>query len=191
ATFETDGLSFVVFGEAWEYREKVYLALHKPEGFECSHAPEYHESTLALLPDVLCERGVKMAGRLDVDTTGLMILSDDGPFIHRITSPKHRVPKVYQAEVRHPLKDEDIESLLSGVSLHGEPKPVVAAAVEKRGERELDITIESGSYHQVRRMIAAISNRVECLHRKQIGGLKLDLEEGEWRYLDDSDLALF
>jgi len=199
AEFETDALVFHVDGVPWEYHDKAYLMLHKPAGTECSQKPSAYPSVYALLPAPLRQRpgkgaiaGVQAIGRLDVDTTGLLLLSDDGAFIHRMASPRHQVPKVYEVEAKHPVAEAQTARLLQGVVLDDDPKPVRAAACEITGERRLRVVITEGKYHQVKRMVAAAGNRVERLHRSRIGGLELpaDLAPGQWRWLSPQDLAL-
>ena len=197
--FEANGLRFRVQGVDWPYQEKAYLMLHKPAGTECSQKPSTYPSIYTLLPSPLRLRpqkaavqGVQAVGRLDQDTTGLLLLTDDGKFIHRMSSPRHHVPKVYEVTVKHPLDDRQVQKLLAGVVLDDDPKPVQAAACEAVGEFHLRLTLTEGKYHQVKRMVAAVSNRVEGLHRSQIGGLQLpaDLAPGQWRWLNQADLAL-
>jgi len=129
---------------------------------------------------------------LDQDTTGLLLLSDDGQFIHRMSSPKKHVAKVYEVTTRHPLDEVQVQQLLAGVVLDDDPAPVKAAAAEQVSAHHLRLTLTEGKYHQVKRMLAAVSNRVERLHRSQIGGLKLpeDLLPGQWRYLSEQELLL-
>ncbi|SAK39379.1 ribosomal small subunit pseudouridine synthase A [Caballeronia temeraria] len=184
-------LEFEVDDHLWTYREKAYIALNKPAGYECSRDPQHHLSIFHLLPPQLAERGVQAVGRLDQDTTGLLLLSDDGAFVHAFTSPKRKVPKVYLATVRHPLDDLQLAKLRDGVLLHGESKPSAALAAEQRDERLLELTVLEGKYHQVKRMVAAAGNRVEKLHRERVGGYALPatLGEGAWRWLDEADLA--
>lgn len=191
AEFPTDGLVLEVDGEVWPYREKAYLMLHKPVGFECSQRPTFHPSVFTLLPDPLARRGVQSVGRLDQDTTGLLLFSDDGQFIHVWSSGKKRIPKVYEVTTKHAVDEALMESLLAGVELHDEIHPVAAAACERTGEHTLRLTVTEGKYHQVKRMVAAVGNRVEALHRCQVGGLALpdDLPPGEWRWLDATELA--
>jgi len=135
--------------------------------------------------------GVQAVGRLDQDTTGLLILSDDGQFIHRMASPKHHVPKVYEVTTKHAVTEADVDALLHGVVLNDDPVPVAAAACERVTPTHLRLTLTEGKYHQVKRMIAAVGNRVEALHRAQMGGLVLDpvLMPGQWRWLTADDLA--
>ena len=197
--FVADGLRFRVQGVDWPYQEKAYVMLHKPTATECSQKPSTYPSIYTLLPSPLRTRpqkgavqGVQAVGRLDQDTTGLLLLTDDGKFIHRMSSPRHHVPKVYEVTVKHPLDAKQVQKLLDGVVLDDDPKPVRAAACEAVGEYHLRLTLTEGKYHQVKRMVAAVSNRVEALHRSQIGGLVLppDLLPGQWRWLSTADLAL-
>jgi 16S rRNA pseudouridine516 synthase len=188
---EPSGLNFSVDGQVWAYHPQAYLMLNKPVGYECSHQPKNHASIYSLLPPALNGRGVQSLGRLDEDTTGLLLFSDDGKFIHAISSGKRKVPKTYHVTAKHPVSDAQIATLLSGVQLIDEPLPITAAGCERVGERELLLTVTEGRYHQVKRMVAGVSNRVEALCRVAVGGLQLpdDLKPGEWRWLDASDLA--
>ena len=185
AEFDTEGLVFEVDGRAWPYHEHALILLHKPAGYECSRKPRHHPSVMSLLPPPLRERGVQPVGRLDEDTTGLLLLTDDGTLIHRLTSPKHHVPKVYQVGCKHPVSDEQIARLLAGVVLEDDPQPVQALAAERTGENTLDLTLAEGKYHQVKRMLAAVGNRVETLHRSRFGALTIpaDLAVGAWRFV--------
>jgi 16S rRNA pseudouridine516 synthase len=178
----TAGLVLCVDGQDWPYHEHALLMLHKPAGYECSRQPRHHPSVLALLPAPLRTRGVQPIGRLDADTTGLLLLTDDGALIHRLTSPRHHVPKVYQVGTRHPVDDAQVANLLAGVVLADDPAPVRAAAAVRSGERALELTLTEGKYHQARRMVAAVGNRVETLHRSRFGALALpdDLAAGQW-----------
>ena len=196
--YAPEGLAFTVQGTAWTFHEKAYVLLNKPAGTECSQKPSTWPSIYTLLPAPLRQRpqkaavqGVQAVGRLDQDTTGLLLLTDDGTFIHRMSSPKHHVPKVYEVTTKHPVTEEMVQRLLAGVVLDDDPKPVKAAACEAVSELHLKLTLTEGKYHQVKRMLAAVGNRVEGLHRSQIGGLVLnDLAPGQWRFLTPEDLAL-
>ncbi|MDD3355042.1 pseudouridine synthase [Zoogloea sp.] len=194
ADIPTTGLVFEVEGETWTYREKTYVALHKPAGFECSHEPKHHRSVYSLLPHPLVTRNVQSVGRLDVDTTGLLLFSDDGAFIHTLSSPKKHVPKVYRARLAEAGNEALLHSLLSGVSLLDEPRPVQALTARLLDEYTLEMSLDLGKYHVVKRMIAAAGNHVEHLHRHGFGGLALgeaplaSLAEGEWLYLEAADL---
>jgi 16S rRNA pseudouridine516 synthase len=191
AEFNTQDLSFTVKGRSWVFREQALVMLHKPTGFECSTKPRHHPSVLSLLAPPLRKRGVQPIGRLDEDTTGLLLFTDDGNLIHRLTSPKHHVPKVYEVGAKHPVSDEQIAQLLAGVVLDDSPVPVRAAAVERRSEDTIALTLTEGKYHQVKRMLAAVGNRVETLHRSRFGELQLpaDLAPGEWRWITVSDIG--
>ncbi len=190
AEFSLENLRFTVKGDAWDYREKSYLMLHKPSNYECSHKTQHHPTIYSLLPHPLVERDVQCIGRLDEDTTGLILISDDGQFIHRMSSPKHKVPKIYEVTCKHPVSEANIHALLQGVQLIDEPAPIAALAVTQISQNIIHMTLAEGKYHQVKRMVAAMSNRVEALKRIQIGGLKLpdDLAVGEWRWLTETDL---
>jgi 16S rRNA pseudouridine516 synthase len=197
--FVTENLRFRVNGAEWPYCEKAYIVLHKPNGTECSQKPVNHPSIYSLLPAPLRDRpnpggtpGVQAVGRLDQDTTGLLLLSDDGKFIHRMSSPKHHVPKIYEVTTKHEITGEQIARLVEGVVLDDDPALVRAAACVARAETQMSLTLTEGKYHQVKRMIAAVGNRVEALHRSQIGGyvLPADLAPGQWRWLTQDDLTL-
>lgn len=191
AEFELDNLSYTVKGEAWDYKEKSYLMMHKPSNYECSHKTQHHPTIYSLLPYPLVAREVQCIGRLDEDTTGLILISDDGQFIHRMSSPKHKVPKIYEVTCKHPVSQANMDELLSGVKLIDEDETIAALAVTQISEKVIHMTLAEGKYHQVKRMVAAISNRVEGLKRIQIGELKLpeDLKVGEWRWLSEGDMV--
>lgn len=199
ADFELQDLRFRVQGTDWRYAEKAYLMLHKPAGTECSHKPGAYPSVYTLLPAPLRQRpqkgglqGVQAVGRLDQDTTGLLLLTDDGQFLHKMNSPRHHVPKTYAVTVKHPLQARQIQTLLGGVVLDDDPTPVRAQACDQVSDMQLNLTLTQGKYHQVKRMIAAVGNRVEVLHRFQIGLLTLpqNLAPGQWQWLEPSDLQL-
>jgi 16S rRNA pseudouridine516 synthase len=196
-----EGLRFRVQGVDWEYFEKAYVLLNKPSGTECSQKPSTYPSIYTLLPSPLRLRpqksavqGVQAVGRLDQDTTGMLLLSDDGQFIHQMSSPKKQSPKVYDVTAKHPLDDKQVQRLLAGVVLDDDPKPVRAAACEivdaDGAALHLRLTLTEGKYHQVKRMLAAVGNRVEGLHRSRMGALELpdDLAPGQWRWLRADDL---
>lgn len=190
---ETEGLQFTIYDETWTYREHVYIALNKPANFECSRKASHHPGVLTILPEQFTRRDVQPVGRLDHDTTGLLLMSDDGPFIHKQSSPKHHVPKVYVATTHEAVTPELVAQLLAGVKLHDEPAPLAAETCRMVDTHRIEIVLEQGKYHQVKRMLAAAGNHCVALRRSQIGQLKLDelgLAEGEWCYLDDAQLAL-
>lgn len=204
AEFETDGLEFVVSGKTWPYYEKALIVLNKPSGYECSQKPKHHPSVMSLLPAPLRERNVQPVGRLDEDTTGLLLLTDDGSLIHKLTSPKHHVPKVYEASCKHAVTAEQVAQLLAGIELHepdpapGKPARTAEQACAEGAEsyetaagmHGLRLTLIEGKYHQVKRMVAAVGNRVEALHRPQFGALTLpaDLKPGEWTWVSSPSL---
>lgn len=182
---EPEGLVFGVRGELWPYHARALVLLNKPAGYECSQKPKHHPSVLSLLPSPLRTRGVQPVGRLDEDTTGLLLLTDDGALIHRLTSPKKHVPKVYEIQAVDPVTESQIDEMIRGVVLHDSPLPVRAAACEQTGEHALRMTLLEGKYHQVKRMVAAAGNTVAALHRSSYGALVLpdDLAPGRWRWL--------
>jgi len=192
--FETDNLQLEVDGYegVWPYCENAYLLLNKPAGYECSRAPKHHPSILSLLPDPLRERDVQPVGRLDVETTGLLLLTDDGQCIHVLTSPKHAVPKVYRAELAETADQSLCDKLLSGVLLKDEAETIAADACVLLNPNALEMTIPQGKYHQVRRMTAAAGNHVQSLERVAIGELTLpaDLAPGNWQWLDATQMRL-
>lgn len=190
AEFDTENLNFSVNGEPWRYREKAYLMLHKPANYECSHRTQHHPTIYSLLPYPLVARDVQCIGRLDEDTTGLILLSDDGQFIHRMSSPKWKVPKVYEVTAKHAVDEKQISDLVKGVQLVDEPAPIAALACKQISDHVIHLTLAEGKYHQVKRMVAAIGNRVESLKRIRIGELNLpdDLVVGQWRWLDEAEL---
>lgn len=193
------GLGYRVQGQVWVYQPLAYVVLHKPAGTECSHQPGRWPSVYSLLPPPLRQRptsgavqGVQAVGRLDQDTTGLLLLSDDGAFIHRMASPKHHVPKVYQVRCAEPVTDEQIQRLMAGVMLHEARHMVRAVAAHATGPQSLALTLTEGKYHQVKRMLAAVGNTVVGLHRSRMGQFDLptDLAPGQWRWLSTQELAL-
>jgi 16S rRNA pseudouridine516 synthase len=194
-----EGLPYAVQGVLWSFHAKAYVLLHKPAGFECSHKPSAWPSMYTLLPPPLRNRpqksavqGVQAVGRLDQDTTGMLVLTDDGPLIHRMSSPRHHVPKVYEVTTADPLDDTQVQRLLAGVVLDDSPKPVKAAACSVVAAHHLQLTLTQGKYHQVKRMLAAVGNKVVGLHRSQIGVMQLpaDLAPGQWRWISAEELKL-
>lgn len=191
AEVKPEGLVFSLDGEVFSYREKAYVMLHKPAGYECSQKPKHYPSVLSLLPEQLRNRSLQTVGRLDADTTGLLLLTDDGQFLHRYTSPRKNIVKVYRATVRHALSEEQLRALRAGVVLHDDPEPVAAQSAIARDDHTLELALTGGKYHQVKRMVAAAGNRVEALHRERMGAFSLppDLGPGEWRYVEADSAA--
>ncbi|MDS7928950.1 pseudouridine synthase [Acinetobacter sp. V102_4] len=189
--FSPENLEFSLFGQTYQYREQVYIALKKPKGFECSHQPQHHQSVFSLLPEIMIHRGVQAIGRLDQDTTGLLLLTDDGKYLQALTHPRKHVPKVYHVTTIDPVTPEQIAMLSEGVSLHQEKGIFAATDVAMLETHKLTMTIHQGVYHQVKRMIAAVGNKVEALHRHQVGQLVLpEIADGEWIYLSEQQKQL-
>ena len=193
ASFDTEGLRFTLFGDEWVYREHLYIALNKPANIECSRKPSHHPGVMTLLPEEFGWRDVQAIGRLDHDTTGLLLLTDDGAFNHAMSSPKRHVPKRYLATTADPVTPALINALMSGVQLQDEPAPLHANECVQVSTNQLEIVLEQGKYHQVKRMLAAAGNHCAALQRVSIGGLTLEalaLAEGEWCYLSEAQLTL-
>ena len=183
---EPDGLKLVVQGQPWHCHEQALVLLHKPAGYECSQKPKHWPSVMMLMPPPLRRRGVQPVGRLDQDTTGLLLLTDDGALIHRLTSPKHHVPKVYEVQCDRPVDDRQVQRLLAGVVLDDDPAPVRAEGCEQTGEHALRLTLVQGKYHQVKRMVAAVGNHCVGLHRSRFGALTIgdELKPGQWAWVE-------
>ena len=189
--FPTEHLSFEVFGEEYLFRENVYIVLNKPKGYECSHQATHHKSVFSLFPEILLHRGIQCVGRLDQDTTGLLLLTDDGQYLQALTNPRKHVPKVYHVTTADPITQEQKQALEQGVELRNEKGIYVATDVHLFSEYQLSMTIHQGIYHQVKRMLAAVGNKVEDLHRHQVGLLELPkIPEGEWLYLSATQKQL-
>lgn len=193
ASFETAGLQFTVFGDAWAYHEHLYIALNKPTNIECSRKPSHHPGVMSLLPEQFSWRDVQSIGRLDHDTTGLLLLTDDGAFNHAMSSPRRHISKTYLATTFAPVTETLIRQLLSGVQLHDEPAPLAANTCRQVGEYQLEIVLAQGKYHQVKRMLAAADHHCVALARIAIGELplsSLSLAPGEWCLLSDEQRHL-
>ncbi|MEZ5463297.1 pseudouridine synthase [Dokdonella sp.] len=174
-------------GEPLDPPQGLCLVLNKPAGVTCSTRDTgrlVHE----LLPERFALRNPKLStvGRLDRETTGLLLLTDDGALLHRIISPRSRIAKVYEAELAEDLRGDEVGTFASGnLMLESEQTPLLPAELEALAPRKARLTLHEGRYHQARRMFAAVGNHVLHLHRVAIGGLTLDgLEEGAWRTLD-------
>lgn len=166
-----------------------YIMLHKPKQCICSNVDELYPSVLHLV-EVDRAFDLHIAGRLDADTTGLVLITDDGQWSHKITAPKKDCQKRYRVQLSKPIPDDAIERFAHGVQLQNEEKLTKPAVLEVLAEKEALLTISEGKYHQVKRMFAAIGNRVIGLHREQIGAIELDddLELGQWRYLTEHEI---
>jgi 16S rRNA pseudouridine516 synthase len=176
-------------GRLLEEQGPRYIMLHKPQGYVCSHEDGSNQTAFMLL-DELKPENLHFAGRLDVDTTGLVLITDDGQWSHRITSPKHKCPKRYRVWLAEPVQSDYVEQFAQGISLKSESEPTRPAQLEVIEPQQVLLTISEGKYHQVKRMFAALGNRVEALHREQIGEVSLDasLQEGEYRYLTEQEV---
>jgi 16S rRNA pseudouridine516 synthase len=179
-------------GESLDPEFPLTIMLNKPDGYTCS-ADDPGSTVYDLLPERFAHRnpGLNCIGRLDKDTTGLLLMTDDGKLLHKIIHPKSACHKVYRATLARPLEGHEGALFASGaLMLNGETKPLLPAQFEKLGECEALVTLHEGRYHQVRRMFAAAGNHVLALKRISIGGLQLpeDLEEGEWCALSADDM---
>jgi 16S rRNA pseudouridine516 synthase len=170
----------------------MLLMLHKPVGYTCS-TKDVGRLVYELLPPRFRLRSpvLSSVGRLDRDTSGLLLMTDDGALLHRITSPKSQLPKVYEATLASDLRGDEAAVVASGtIMLDGETEPLAPATLEVLAPRRARVTTVEGRYHQVRRMFVALGNHVEALQRVRIGGMALDgLAPGEWRLLDEPDRA--
>ncbi len=176
-------------GEMLTAPQPRYFMVYKPVGVVCATEDRAHRTVLDLI-DVHNKAGLHPAGRLDIDATGLVLVTDDGEWSHRITAPRHKVAKRYRITLAESLTEAAATALAAGVQLRGEPKRCAPAVLEKLGERDVRLTIAEGKYHQVKRMLAAVGNHVLWLHRERIGTLELDpaLPEGGVRPLTHEEI---
>ncbi len=180
-------------GKAIDPPPGIALMLHKPLGVTCSHK-EAGPLVYDLLPTRwrMRDPAISTIGRLDKETSGLLLLTDDGGLLHRVISPKNHVAKRYRVTLDRPLRGDEAETFAAGgLMLEGEIKPLLPAVMDALSPTEALLTLTEGRYHQVRRMFAAMGNHVTALHRESVGGLTLpdDLEAGTWRLMTDADLA--
>lgn len=188
---EIDSVEYL--GKKVEYKKYVYIMMNKPSGVVSSTDGKDGDTVISLLPDELQRCGLFPCGRLDKDTVGLLIVTNDGSTAHYLLSPKRHVSKIYHLKTLYPVTQNDIDILQSGVKLdHGDiARP---AKVEVINENELNITIVEGMYHQIKRMLEAVNNKVTFLERIEFGTIPLDrsLERGQWRYLtkEETDILL-
>ncbi|MCV6588853.1 MAG: 16S rRNA pseudouridine(516) synthase RsuA [Marinobacterium sp.] len=173
-----------------EAPREYYLMLHKPEGFVCSNQDGNHPSVLNFIELPRADE-LTICGRLDVDTTGLVLITSDGKWAHRVTSPKHKTGKRYRVETADPIPTSAVQAFADGLMLHNEPKRTRPAELEILSDNEALVTLHEGRYHQVKRMFAALGNKVTALHREQVGLITLDaeLEPGEYRELTAEEVA--
>ncbi|MBU9832741.1 16S rRNA pseudouridine(516) synthase RsuA [Rahnella sp. FC061912-K] len=167
-----------------------YFMLNKPQGYVCSTDDPDHPTVLYFLEEPVAYK-LHAAGRLDIDTTGLVLMTDDGQWSHRITSPRHQCEKTYLVTLENPLADDTAAQFEAGVQLHNEDSLTKPAQLEQVDERVVRLTISEGRYHQVKRMFAAVGNHVVALHRERIGGIVMDedLEPGQYRPLTEQEIA--
>ncbi|MGV6809801.1 MAG: pseudouridine synthase [bacterium] len=196
-TIETNPATHVCYEQCIHLHDEIlqgqafiYLMLHKPEGFVSAHRDPEHATIMSLI-DLPQKQSLTIAGRLDKDTTGLLLLSNDGQWAHRIMSPRHKQAKVYRVDLADTITTQQIATLEKGLLLNGETKPTRPAIVEIINPQCIRLTIHEGKYHQVKRMLAAVGNHVVKLHREQVGHLRLDtqLATGEWRYLQKDEFT--
>ena len=187
---EVDRVSYL--GEELCDQKFVFVMLNKPEGYVSATEDTREKTVLDLLPPEVNKSGLFPCGRLDKNTLGLMLITDDGDLAHQLLAPKKHVSKVYGFECREPLSDSDIEKLCAGVDI-GEDYVTKPAKVTLDGDTRQKgrITIDEGKYHQIKRMFEAVDNKITYLERLEFGALKLDgsLERGQWRYLTDAEVA--
>jgi len=194
ATQVHENNSITVDGAELTARTSRYIMMHKPVDTICSNVDEVYPSLLHYI-EVDKAFDLHIAGRLDADTTGLVLVTDDGRWSHNIISPKKHCAKVYRVNLRNEILAEKSAELIkrfeSGLQLQGENQLTLPAKLEILSEKEVLLTITEGKYHQVKRMFAAVGNKVVGLHRQQIGAIKLDIELGQWRYLTDDEVSSF
>ena len=187
--------SVIIDDHIVEWPRDMYYMLNKPKGYCCSHHDDGAQSALKLLPDTT--KKLHFAGRLDADTTGLVLISSNGQWCHRVTSPKQRnekrKSKHYRVTLARPLNKEAKTMLEQGIMLQGETTPTLPATIKQFDEKQCEIVLCEGRYHQVKRMFAAVGNHVETLHRNRIGNIILDdkLAEGEYRALTQNEIKAF
>lgn len=186
------GDKIMLNGAAIEERQPRYLMLHKPAGYVSANSDSLHPTALDLI-DLPFKHELQIVGRLDVDTTGLLLLTDDGQWNHKITSPRHEHSKTYLVSTADAITDAASALFAQGILLKGESKTTLPAELVIINEHQARLSICEGKYHQVKRMFAAIGNRVVALHRERIGAVQLDeqLPPGQYRALTDAEISSF
>ena len=176
-------------GEVVNYLENVYIMMNKPKNTLCVNEDSRRETVFDYVSE-FAHRDLFTVGRLDIDTTGLLLITDDGDFAHHIISPKHNVDKVYRCKLQYPITDKQIELLEKGIEFKDFTS--LPSLVEKEADNIIHLTIHEGKFHQVKRMLLAVGNEVVELHRESIGGLKLDptLQEGDYRLLTEEEIQM-
>ena len=190
-TSVTDSCDVILDKKSLSFQQNRYYMMHKPEGVVCALQDDEHSVVLDLLPNEI-KKELKVVGRLDKDTTGLLLLTTDGQWLHKITSPKHDCPKTYLVDLANKIEQDAVNALEQGVLLNGEIDLTKPAKVVVHSDKQISLTISEGKYHQVKRMLAAVGNKVEALHRSQIGALVLPeaLPLGEFQELSQEQAAL-
>ena len=180
-------------GQPLIYRENIYLMLNKPEEYICSTKDERNKIVLELLPPEFASREPFACGRLDIDTTGLVLLTDDGRWSHNITSPKKKCFKTYIVNSLFSLSAEAMQQLEEGVMLEDDDKITLPAKIKEIGQSKYELQIQEGRFHQIKKMLVAVGNQVVALHRASIGNIVMDesLELGKWRELTEAEIAFF
>ncbi|MDG1122841.1 MAG: pseudouridine synthase [Glaciecola sp.] len=182
ATQVHENNTITLHGEVLTPRACRYIMLHKPAGTICSNVDEHYPSVFNHL-QIEYPNDLHVVGRLDADTTGLVLITDDGRWSYGITHPDKHCPKVYRVGLSRPLADDVAAKFTAGIALQGETQLTLPASLTIISPQEVLLTITQGKFHQVKRMFAAVGNRVITLHRESIGQLQLDIPEGQWRYL--------
>lgn len=190
-TSVTDACEVMLDKVKLSFQQNRYYMMHKPAGVVCALKDDEHGVVLDLVPHEI-QKELKIVGRLDKDTTGLLLLTTDGQWLHKVTSPKHDCPKTYLVDLVDNITDVAVAELEQGVLLNGESDLTKMAQVVVHSDKQISLTISEGKYHQVKRMLAAVGNKVEGLHRSQIGGVTLgdDLALGEFKALSPEQVAL-
>ncbi len=176
-------------GQPLEVRGPRYLMLHKPAGYVCATEDAEHPIVLDLLTGI-DSSGLSIGGRLDIDTTGLVLLSDDGQWLHRVTAPRHHVEKTYIATLAEAVDESLVARFAEGILLRGESRPTRPARCRPLPDNRAEVVLSEGRYHQVKRMFAACGNHVLALHRCRIADVLLDeqLQPGQYRSLNPDEI---
>ncbi len=164
-----------------------YIMLHKPAGTICSNVDEHYPSVFNYV-HIAYPNDLHIVGRLDADTTGLVLMTDDGRWSYGITHPDKHCPKVYRVGLSRPIADDVATKFTMGIALQGESQLTLPASLTLLSPKDVLLTITQGKFHQVKRMFAAVGNRVVALHRESIGSVQLDITEGQWRYLSETEV---
>lgn len=182
--------SITLAGETLTPRPSRYIMLHKPLDTVCSNIDEAYPSVFNFI-DVEKTSELHIAGRLDANTTGLVLITDDGRWSFNIITPENQCEKVYRVGLRDSVADDTAARFAEGVQLQGESSLTLPARLDIISPKEVFLTITEGKFHQVKRMFAAVGNRVVTLHRQKIGAINLDIEAGLWRYLSEEEIQFF